>query len=299
MRFILLEGPNTASSYITSDIIKTYKTGDPKTKESTVRKIMTRLGNKYTDFYGCFTTAATLLGIDPKYNPFWDVLPNIIDNVKATQKHVPYLTSMIKLYNSGEISDNTIKSLAGKSIKPTEPRQYLGNVSMYYRNLAEFEYTARAFEIVLDPKKLSTFIKDTSKVDIQDFYDGNEIKPAGLDEKGTRDTSAHETHTIKAVIEWWTRLGGDAGGPPAEGNNNSSKKGDRENVTISSSDKELAKRTPFKTFQDLTAEKDIKPGEVAYVKNPSIPGIASSEIKGAGKPGFYVWDYNDGWKRAV
>lgn len=298
MRFILLEGPNTVSSYITPDIIKTYKTGDPKTKESTVRKIMTRLGNSYTPFYECFTLAASLLGIDPKYNPFWDALPKIIDTVKATDKHVPYLTAMVKLYNSGHVSDKTVRALSRGSVNPKEPTQYLANPSLYYRNLAEFEYTVKAFEIVLDPNKLTKFIKDTSHVKITHLYDGNDIKPAGLNERVTKVTGAHKTDTIKAVIEWWTRVGGDNGGDTSQ--QEPKKSSEKEEVPIlDKTDKEVAKRTPFDTFQELTAEKDLRNGDVAYVKNPGIPGIAPSEIKGAGKPGFYVWAAEDGWRRAA
>lgn len=68
--------------------------------------------------------------------------------------------------------------------------------SLYNRSLDDFKYTVNAFNTASDKTKLRNYFRDTSKIDINEFYTpSGEIKPAGR--------NGAEGDTIWNVIENW------------------------------------------------------------------------------------------------
>lgn len=128
-------------------------------------------------------------GLDPARNPFLRFLTSLnvdMNDSKTYRQKVQYL------YNAFE----------NKHITPTQLKMdVFNNPTLYTRNYKDFQYTVKAFLTFSDPKKVSVYLKDTSKVNIGAFMNGNIIKPAGLNGKGG------PTDTIYNVIEGWASKG--------------------------------------------------------------------------------------------
>lgn len=72
------------------------------------------------------------------------------------------------------------------------------NSSLYDRNYNEFTYTCNALSTFSDLDKASIFIKDTSVIDFNRFFDDNgNIKPAG------NESNDEKADTIFNIIEEW------------------------------------------------------------------------------------------------
>lgn len=123
-------------------------------------------------------------GLDPKRNPFLNFISNLTIEMPDA---ATYKQKMQYIYDAYE----------NKQIDLKMP--VLNNASLYSRNYKDFQYTLNAFKIFSDPKKVALYFKDTSKADISQFMDGNNIKPAGID--------GREGDTIYNAIEAWASNG--------------------------------------------------------------------------------------------
>ncbi len=166
---------------------------------------------------------------------------------------------------------------------------YLLNPSLYDRSIAEFVYTVKAFETVLDPAKLSKFFHDTNKIDVNEFFDGDSIKPAGS------ANDADNTNTIYGVIESWAQGGeNDAGG--GEGTIDRRRKNvDIEDMKMSKEVLDAAKDRGLKTLDDVQ-DSDRKRGNVIYIQSPVSGDFSPEEFVNAYNPGYYIYTGSE-WKR--
>lgn len=119
----------------------------------------------------------SIVNFGTENNDFLDFVLNIRFPIKANQKdHFDFLYRNSKLYDFD--------------------KEWFYKRSLYNRPLDDFKYTVNAFNTASDKTKLRNYFRDTSKIDINEFYTpSGEIKPAGR--------NGAEGDTIWNVIENW------------------------------------------------------------------------------------------------
>lgn len=78
---------------------------------------------------------------------------------------------------------------------------YLLNPSLYNRSKEDFLHAVKIFETILDPSKARKFFKNTEKLNIKEFFDGNKIKPT-FDPAGKEKTIAGDKSIQGVVLKW-------------------------------------------------------------------------------------------------
>lgn len=192
MRFLLLEDDRFNSQYgITPELIQEFENADNKRKGAIVSVIANKMEDPYLkNLLNAFRKSCIDYGIDSNKNPFMTLIPKLGRIAKVDAQHDEHVCALIDLSLDGTVSPETLQT-ASKG-------DYLLNPSLFHRNVKEFIYTVKAFEIVLNPQKLSKYFHNWEDISIADFFDksGN-IKPAGGPD--THD----DTGTIFGTIESW------------------------------------------------------------------------------------------------
>lgn len=123
-------------------------------------------------------------GLDPKRNKFLEFVTSLtIDMPDAST----YKQKMLYVYNAWENKKLDLKL------------SVLNNASLYNRSYKDFQYTLNAFNTFSRKDKASLYFKNTKVVNINEFMNGDIIKPAGID--------GREGDTIYNVIEKWASNG--------------------------------------------------------------------------------------------
>lgn len=122
------------------------------------------------------------LGLDKNDNAFIRLVDKLKFNADNYKTHKPMFRYLYEAYMNKKLD-------LGMEI--------WANQSLYDRTIQEFKYTANAFVMFSDPKKSGVYLKDLSVVNIEQFMDGDRVKPAG--KRG--DTTAD---TIWGTIHMWS-----------------------------------------------------------------------------------------------
>ena len=152
---------------------------------------------------------------------------------------------------------------------------YLADPSLYHRNIQDFKYTIKLFEILNDEDRLKSYIKNTDIVNFSDLYDkSGKIKPAG--DKNTAD----DFETLVGVIESWSNEGGDAGEQDFK---------DFAGKRLTRHQMEQADKHSVLTFSDVDKSK-LQPGDVIRVSSPKAKDSSAYEVTDNWDPGYYVYN---------
>lgn len=101
--------------------------------------------------------------IDPKRNVFLAFCLKLPFPVTDTQKYREKFRYVYESYKLKKIRLDL---------------EVLSNPSLYERSIKDFRYTVNAFNMCSNPKTVANYLKDTSKVNINDFMSGNNVKSA-------------------------------------------------------------------------------------------------------------------------
>lgn len=152
---------------------------------------------------------------------------------------------------------------------------FLFNRSLYDRTPEEFEYTLKLLNTVNSPSEIKRYFQNTSKVNPEDLYNGNVIKPVGDPNKDEDNTD-----TLYGVVEQWAEKGlNDA--PPEEKVDGRRKKVDAD---IKSVDFDEVRKTSSYPSMDMLPKSEEQEGNIVYVQNLFLD--ASNDYKGAGGEAF-------------
>ena len=182
MRFRLLEAPvrEWPPSRQTLDKFNKLKTTDEKHRFIN-EYILPH--PKFKNIFGIRQVIAESIftyGLDPKRNFFLDFVSKInfpMPDAKTYKNKMKYIYDSFK----------------NKGIDLKMP--VLINPTLYQRSENEFKYAVNAFTLMSDPRKAGAYIKDTNKIDINQFMDGDKVKPSG--------NNGRQGDTIFNVIESW------------------------------------------------------------------------------------------------
>lgn len=88
------------------------------------------------------------------------------------------------------------------------PKGYLfRDLSLFNRNYNDFTYAVNTLNMIAEGT-YKDFLKDPSVVNIKHLYNGDKLKPSGIEKKDPEDEKTPETaSTIYATIEAWSRAG--------------------------------------------------------------------------------------------
>ena len=320
MRFILLEGPDNEPQQaggvgdfevkgypiddpegrnnlfkLTPELIREFKTADPKRQETILKQYLNSI--KLVDFIECYKLCCGYLGLDETMNPFMKGLPILIKSQKSQKDKIPYFNELIKMVVSRDIPKERIREVSNT---------YLVNNSLYQRNIKDFVYTVKVFEIVMDESKLLKFLKDfpaaidesgnpildssgnpvrmkTSEM-IKMLFDGDKIKPAGSASTAIdRKTGNFSTDNIYGIVEYWSK-GNDAGGKGRVKNSF-----DMSNSEVSKEVRDAAKQNAIYSFNEIPKDAYVR-GKVLYIKTPVSGNLSPEEFVNASNPGYYQYD---------
>ena len=282
MRFLLLEDDRFNSQYgITPDLIKEFENADNKRKETIVRIIANKMKDPYVNnLMNAFRKSCIDYGIDSNKNPFMTLIPKLGKMAKVDSKHDEHVCALIDLSLDGSIPRETLQT-TGKG-------EYLLEPSLFHRNVKEFIYTVRAFEMALNPQKLSKFFHKWEDISTEDFYDkSGRIKPAGGPD--THD----DTGTIFGTIESW---GGTDGSN--EKRDDKKKKDEQDSKGISAREKQRIKRAMKGTgIQFLTDIKRPILGMKVFVYGEKPPKNPRIEMDPDDPTAGYYKFVSGGWKK--
>ena len=124
-----------------------------------------------------------IAGLDPKKNFFLDFVCKIPFKMPDAKK---YKAKMQYVYDSYENNKLSLKL------------PVLLNESLWDRSDADFRYALNAFNLFSQPKLYKSYIKDVSRVNINEFMNADTVKPSGQDGKEGVDS-------IYNVIEKWAK----------------------------------------------------------------------------------------------
>lgn len=167
---------------VTNQEINTWRQGSDRQKSDLVTNIISRYEKpSLNNIRNAINKNFNYFGIDPKNNDFMKFLDQLEFNPTRNQNN--NFEILVDYVDQHKVDIN---------------HEYLTNESLYNRTPKEFEYTLNAFETVMDPSELSKYFKDTTSINVEQFYDaeGN-IKPAGKQGDTTKDT-------IYGTIESWS-----------------------------------------------------------------------------------------------
>lgn len=88
------------------------------------------------------------------------------------------------------------------------PKGYLfRDLSLFNRSYNDFTYAVNTLNMIAEGT-YKDFLKNPSVVDINHLYNGNNLKPSGIENKESADSETPQTApTIYATIEAWSRAG--------------------------------------------------------------------------------------------
>lgn len=283
MRFLLLEDDRVNAQYgITPELIDEFENADNKRKETIVHIIMNKMKDPYVrNLKNAFRKSCIDYGIDSNKNPFMTLIPKLGKVAKVDAKHDEHVCALIDLSLDGSIPRDALQAM-GKG-------DYLLEPSLFHRNVQEFIYTVKAFEIALNPKKLSKYFHDWENISTADLYDkSGRIKPAGG--PATHD----DIGTIFGTIESW-------GG--ADGKNNKSINRDKstdskDEVVLSEREKSRIKRAMMGTkIQFLTDIERPTPGMKVFVYGARPPKNSRLKMDPNDPTAGYYKYLSSGWKK--
>lgn len=316
MRFILLEGPDTEPQQaggvgdfevkgypiddpegrnnlfkLTPELVREFETSSDNTRRETIlRQYLNSI--KLTDFLECYKRCCFVFGLDEKDNPFIKGLPILIKSQKGSKDKIPYFNQIIEMVISRNMPKERIKEVS---------HTYLVNDSLYHRNIKDFVYTVKVFEIVMDDTKLLKFLKDfPNMVDengnpvegvkmkssdmIKMLFDGDKIKPAGsLSTAIDPKTKEFNLNNIYGIVEYWSK-GNDAGGK-----GKLKRETDIENSEVSKEQRDQAKQNAIYSFNEVPKDHRVR-DKVIYVKVPVSGELSPEEFVNATNPGYYKYD---------
>ncbi len=282
MRFLLLEDDRFNSQYgITPELIHEFENADNKRKETIVRVIANKMKDPYVkNLLNAFRKSCIDYGIDSNKNPFMTLIPKLGKTAKVDAKHDEHVCSLIDLSLDGTVPRDTLQT--------TGSGEYLLEPSLFHRNVQEFIYTVKAFEIALDPNKLSKYFHDWEHISTADLYDkSGRIKPAGG--PNTHD----DMGTIFGTIESWGGVDG--------GNNkstNKSKSGDSEDADqLTAREKKRIKQSMGYKVVFLSDIENPKIGQMVFVYGKDKPTRRNHAVNMDDPTAGYYKYLRSGWKK--
>ena len=189
MRFLLLENV----PQITNEMVALWKAGDQAIRDILVDHIIQQYSHKELEnIKSSIRKSFYAYGIDTNTNPFIAFFDTLAKTNNITKEYNALVSVMIDLTERRDIKVDIKSRSAG----------YLTHPSLWNRNVEDFTYTLRAFDVVQDKNKLKKYFKRIDGIDISGFMlpDGS-IKPAGS------EATADDMDTIYGTIEFWSNKG--------------------------------------------------------------------------------------------
>lgn len=177
---------------ISDDMIDKWSTASDKVRGEMITEIIRGYGvnDENPNWRNAFRSSCYTFGIDPDLNPFIQFFDefSVKRDVYADDK---LLSALVEMVEKGEVV-----------MDDGNYPEWLFDKTLYDRSLNDFVYTAKLFEIVHDPSKISKYFHDVEKITPESLYVDNDtskgIKPAGSIE--TRD----DTTTLFGTVESWS-----------------------------------------------------------------------------------------------
>lgn len=236
MRFKLLEAPTREwpPSRQTIDRFNALKTLDQKKAFLNEHILPHPMFKKIFGIRQVIFDSIISYGLDPKRNFFLSFVSKIKFPMPDAKT---YKNKMRYIYDSFKNNKIDLKM------------PVLLNETLYQRNENEFKYAVNAFSLMSNPKKAGAYIKNTDVIDINDFMDGNTVKPSGND--------GRQGDTIFNVIEGWAE--GNEYSPEEIANNKNklaaeeeeNKKSNKTNSNITININDQKDQWDYKYFKDI------------------------------------------------
>jgi hypothetical protein len=155
---------------------------------------------------------------------------------------------------------------------------------LFDRSDKEFRYTLNAFNLFSQPNKAKNYLKDTSKIDLSEFMNGDVVKPAGL--------NGETGDTIFNTIEGWAK---DNEYSAQEIADRTSKTHDLPQISVE--DLKKLKDTYLTVSRDsaenaLKKNNALKKGIVIFSPYITHTSNGFDIDKNESERGFYMWDGN-------
>ena len=192
-------------------------------------------------------------------------------------KFIPFLDKFFSKMDLMADSDRYFGPLMdlGTRYRMSFDEDFLFNSSLYDRTPEEFEYTLKLLNTVNSPSEMRRYFQDVSKVNPEDLYNGNVIKPVGDPNK-----DEYNEDTLYGVVETWADHGNNDA-PPEEKVDGRRKKVD---AAIKSVDFDEVRKTSSYDSMDMLPKSEEQEGNIVYVQNLFLD--ASNGYKGAGGEAF-------------